>query len=176
MTWNKGEIQKSIEIYKEKCLKLKFLKDEKEKKEEERKKQIEFLECATKARAILQKIAQDTQEQVKTHLCGLVNMALDVVFEETYKFGIEFVQRRNTIEADVFLEENDKRLYNPLGEVGLGVCEVIGSILKITLWKLKKGLNNLIILDEPSSSLHSEESIERLSGLFKNISNELHVY
>jgi len=122
-------------------------------------------------RAIIQRVAQDTQRQVEFHMSHLVTKALNAVYTKPYEFRIEFVERRGKTECDMFLIEDDEKL-DPLTMTGGGVCDIIAFVLRLAIWSIDKSRPTLIC-DEPFKFLHSEELQTRCSEMVKTISEQL---
>lgn len=82
-------------------------------------------------------------------LGDIITEGLTVVFPQSqYKFCIEFVERRGTVEADIYLEDVNHNKYHPLDAVGGGVTDFISLLLRITYIILSKS-ENLLVADEP---------------------------
>lgn len=138
---------------------LKELKTEREilkkrikgwKKEKEEK--LILLDNLKTTRDIFQKASKLTQQQLSVQVSDIVSKALAIVFEDPYEFGIEFVERRNTTECDLFFEKNGNR-YSPLSDCGYGAADVASLALRVAFWKLEKDARNVLILDEPTRNL-----------------------
>lgn len=125
-----------------------------------------------KVRTILQQVAQDIQSSFKVRLSEIVTLALCTIFDETYIFNIDFVQKRNKTETEIYIMKGDVRL-SPLDSMGGGVLQVISFALRLSLFLLKTPrLRNTIILDEPFSFLskdHQEKAGELLLTLSKKL-------
>ena len=97
--------------------------------------------------AILKKIAKQTQDEIVFHISNIITMALNSIFEENYEFKLEFIERKNRIESNMYLLKNGKKT-DPLNANGGGIVDVISFALRISIWNLVKN-RNTIILDEP---------------------------
>jgi len=107
------------------------------------------LENLEKAQAVLQAVAQQTQEALSYHVAELVSLALEAVFPLPYTFKVEFVQKRGKTEADL-LFERDGMVRDPIDDTGGGVVDVAAFALRVSLWSLQKYKTRpIIILDEP---------------------------
>jgi DNA repair ATPase RecN len=107
---------------------------------------------ALRARVIVQKVAQSTQQNLEFHISNLVTMGLAAIFPEPYVFKAEFVQRRGKTECDLFYlpegeESEDKRL-EPMSQIEGGGLDVTNVMLRIAYWTLKKNRASFV-LDEP---------------------------
>lgn len=123
------------------------------------------------AQKILQIVSKQTQQEVIIHISGIINLALNTIFEESYEFKIDFIEKRGKIEADIYLLKNKEDRIDPMTASGGGVVDVISFALRIALWSLS-GMRNVIILDEPFRFL-SRELQPRAGILLKNISKKL---
>lgn len=145
---------KTFEYYKQKynedCIKKNLIRKEIKKNNSrllEEKKEYEYI---LQAQEIIKKVAQETQDQIKFFITDIVNEALQSIpFEEDPPiFEMEFVQRRNQIECDLyFLEEGNK--CEPLISEGGGVLSITSFALLLACWSLQTRKNNAIFFDEP---------------------------
>lgn len=87
---------------------------------------------------------------LSSRLGDIISEGLAQVFPESgYTFMIEFVERRNTIEADLFFMDADGERYDdPLDDVGGGVVDFSSILLRIAYILLSK-YRNFIVADEP---------------------------
>jgi DNA repair ATPase RecN len=116
--------------------------------------------------------ALKTQEQIQFHISDITSLALSAVFPEPYKLVLEFVERRNKTECDLYFSRNEERL-NPLDSSGGGPVDIASFALRIASWSLKQpNGNNTIILDEPFKNL-SKEYREQGSMLLQEVSQKL---
>ena len=65
---------------------------------------------AEKALKLVDKVARQTQEKLQYHISNLVSMAEASVFDDPYQFEVEFVQRANKTECDLWFVKNKERL------------------------------------------------------------------
>ncbi|MCP4475372.1 MAG: hypothetical protein GY821_12570 [Gammaproteobacteria bacterium] len=127
-----------------------------------------------KALFIIQKVARDTQAELEYHISDVVSMALDTIFDDPYKFKIEFVLKRNKTECELLLEKKGEKI-NPLSACGGGVIDVVSFALRIALWTLQTPKSrNTFILDEPFKFL-SKDLLPRASELLKELSDRLNI-
>ena len=102
-----------------------------------------------KAQALVQQIAQETQEELQYKIADLVTLALQTVFPEPYIFIVRFTQKRGRTEATMLVEREGMEI-DPYEASGGGVIDVIAFALRLCLWKLKaKRTRGTMILDEP---------------------------
>jgi DNA repair exonuclease SbcCD ATPase subunit len=126
------------------------------------------------AREIIKEVAIKTQEQLQFHISDITSMALETVFENAYKLEIEFIQRKNKTECDVFFSRNGNKV-DPLSSSGGGAVDIASFALRIASWSLTRpNLRNTIILDEPMKFV-SKEYREQTSQMLKEISDKLDI-
>lgn len=132
------------------------------------------IKCTEKAQAIIQKVAKDTQQELEYHISDIVSMALDTIFDEDYKFKINFIVKRNKTECELLFEK-DGELMNPLEDDAGGAVDIASFALRIALWTLQAPRSrNTIILDEPFRFL-SRDLIPRAALLLKELSQRLNL-
>ena len=137
-------------------------------------KKKEEAEDWSKVQAIIQEVAQKTQQELEYHISELVSLALSDVFPDPYKLGIEFCLRRNKTEADIyFSKEGSEERFNPISSSGGGAVDIACLALRISLWNLTSPRKrNCIIFDEPLRFLSKD--LQPLAGkMIKDISNKL---
>lgn len=122
-------------------------------------------------RALFQKAAQDTQQKLEFHISNLVSTALAAVFDDPYTFQLEFVQKRNKTEAELWFVRNGEKM-KPIDASGGGAVDVASFALRIAFWSLTKKTRPLIILDEPFKHLSSDLQ-NRASDMLKMLSENL---
>lgn len=129
------------------------------------------LEKIEAAQFIVQKVAQQTQEQFKFRVESIVTMALQAVFPEPYEFKVEFEIKRNQTEAKLSFVRNGEDV-DPLTATGGGAVDVAAFALRVTLWSLGK-TRPVIVLDEPfrfvSRDLQAKagQMVKELAGKLK---------
>jgi exonuclease SbcC len=132
------------------------------------------IDHTTKAQIIIQKVAQETQNQFKINVNALVTTALGIVFEnDAYEFEIDFVTRRGKTEADIwFIHSNGKKL-DPMASSGGGAVDIAAFAARVALWNLSGPKTRpIIVLDEPFRFLSA--NLQPLaSAMVKEISQEL---
>jgi len=127
-----------------------------------------------KAQAILQQVAQKTQQELQYRISELCSLALYGVFEEPYELVLEFVVRRGKTEADIYFLRDGERV-DPLTAAGGGVVDVASFALRMALWTLKQPRSrNVILLDEPFRFV-SRELQPKASAMLKELSRRLGV-
>jgi DNA repair exonuclease SbcCD ATPase subunit len=124
------------------------------------------------AKEIIRTVGQKTQEQIQFHIEDIVSMALDAVFDNPYKFSVEFIQRRNKTECDLYFVRDGNKV-DPLTASGVGAVDVAAFALRIASWSMSTPHSrNTIILDEPFRFL-SKNYQEQASLMLNEISQKL---
>lgn len=108
-------------------------------------------EALIPAQAFLQKIAQDTQNQLRFCVKDIVQLALDTCFPGEYKFDLVFEIKRGKTEAKLLFLSGGEEI-NPMDASGGGVVDIASFALRISQWVLGN-TRNTIILDEPFKHL-----------------------
>ena len=125
-----------------------------------------------KAREIIRLVGLQTQEQLQFHISDITSLALEAVFPNPYKLEVEFIQRRNKTECDLYFVR-DRMKVDPLTASGVGAVDVATFALRIASWSMARPKSrNIIILDEPFRYL-SENYQERASSMLSEISDKL---
>ena len=128
-------------------------------------------ENSIKARALIQEIAQETQQEIEFHISNLVTLAISIVFpDDDIKFVTRFVQRRNKTECDLLFEE-DGNEYRPLDGSGYGAVDIAAFALRLALWSLNPS-SEVMILDEPFRDV-SPDLQSRVGEMLKTLSDKL---
>ena len=125
-----------------------------------------------KALEVVKLAALKTQEQIQYHISDITSLALSAVFPEPYELIIEFVERRNKTECDLFFSRNGQRI-DPMNSSGGGPIDIASFALRIASWSLQRPIrSNTIILDEPMKNL-SKEYQEQGALMLQEVSRKL---
>ena len=125
------------------------------------------------AQAFLQKVAQDTQSQLKFQIEDIVNLALETCFPNEYEFQLQFNIARGKTDAElVFLSQKTGRPTDPMNASGGGVVDLTAFALRIASYALEQGVDNVIILDEPFRFI-SRDLQARAGEILKSLSTKL---
>jgi len=146
-----------------------------EKSEKVLKSKLKHLEEESKsleeARDIFKKAALLTQNYLASHLSTIVTKALRATFfEKDMHFKVEFVERRNVTECDMWFEENGHS-YSLLESRGYGMTDIASFALRVA-YVLLHSSENMLVIDEPFRNL-SEDKHEAASQMIKELSKEL---
>jgi len=130
---------------------------------------------AEEAQTIIQNVAQLTQQELEYHVSELVTLALAGILPDPYTLDVEFVQRRNRTECDLYFTRNGKQV-DPMNGSGGGAKNVGAFGLRVSLWSLAPvRTQNVLILDEPFSGLKGEEANCKAIQMVKTISEKLNL-
>jgi hypothetical protein len=169
-----NSIQEARKIYEQRIGSRNTLIGQKASKEIELVKLNKIYDNVVKARVVVQAVAKATQSSIEFHISNLVTMALASVFPEPYEFKLEFVERRNSTEADCIFIKNGNRIDDILHFGGGGVADVANLALIISLWSLKKS-RPIFLNDEPDKFLHSLAFQERASQMMKMMCDKIKI-
>ena len=100
--------------------------------------------------ALISQSIQVMYESLSAQLGDIITEGIRCVFPDSpyIKFVIEFVPRRDNVEADLYLIDRNGEKYHPMDAVGGGVADLIAILLRITYIKLSRN-DNLLVADEP---------------------------
>jgi DNA repair exonuclease SbcCD ATPase subunit len=130
------------------------------------------LKSNEEAREIIRAVGLKTQQQLQYHISDITSMALETVYQEPYTLIVEFVQRRNKTECDLYFKRNGNR-YTPMDDAGGGVINIAAFALRVASWNLQTPRSrNTIILDEPFGNV-STDLLPRVGEMLKQISEKL---
>lgn len=136
------------------------------------KQKQEMFEKLDQAREIIRQVGLRTQQQLQFHISDITSLALDAVFDDPYQLKVEFVERRNKTECDLFFVRNGQEI-DPLEASGYGAVDVAAMALRIASWSMKNPKSdNVIVLDEPFRFL-SQDRQELASKMLKELSSRL---
>lgn len=128
-----------------------------------------------KAREIVNQVGLHTQQQLQYHISEITSLALDAVFDNPYELVVEFVQRRNKTECDLWFKRGDSRV-EPLDASGYGAVDIAAFALRAATWSMRTPRSrSVLILDEPFKHLKQEETNRRALEMIKEISRKLNL-
>lgn len=127
------------------------------------------------AKEIIRAVGQKTQEQLQFHISDITSIALEAVFDDPYELKVDFVQRRNKTECDLFFVRDGNGI-KPTESAGVGAVDVACFALRIaSLSMMLPKSNNTIILDEPFKHLRGEAENERVLQMMQTISRMMNM-
>lgn len=125
------------------------------------------------AREIIREVGIKTQQQLQYRISEITSLALEAVFDDPYELVVEFVQRRNKTECDLYFSRDGNRV-EPMEASGFGAVNIAAFALRAASWSMQRPRSrNVLILDEPLKELKGEESNRRALDMIKEISREL---
>jgi DNA repair exonuclease SbcCD ATPase subunit len=123
--------------------------------------------------AYTQEVAKQTQEQIKFQLEDIVNLALNAVYSDKYKFSVLIEAKRGGTEARLVLFNENGDELDPMSSTGGGVCDILSFALRIALLIISKN-ERVLIMDEPFKFI-SKDVKEPAIEIIKRISTDLNV-
>jgi hypothetical protein len=126
-----------------------------------------------KAREIIRIVGQKTQEQLKYHISDITSLALEAVFDDPYELAVDFVERRNKTECDLYFVRDGSKV-DPLTASGVGAVDVAAFALRVAAWSMNNPrTRNVLILDEPFKHLKGEKENKQVLEMIHKISKKL---
>lgn len=171
------QIQNRLDDFKLKLIKEDTRKEEYISQLDEKTKECEKLErdnkVLTGALYLLEQCNITARDFVKVEVEQLVTQGLRSIFENpTIQFNIDFVMKRNQIEAEFTLsrEEAGARIQGDiLSTYGGGIVDVISISLRIIIMQLMK-VKGPLVLDEPGKMI-SAQFISAFGKFLTEVSN-----
>jgi len=141
------------------------------------KRQLKELEIEqdllTQSREIFQKASLVTQNHLAQHLSSIVTKALrSVFFEKDISFKVEFVERRNSTECDMWIVESGHE-YEILESRGFGIADIVSFSLRVAYILLHPS-DNVLCIDEPFRNL-AKNKHDFASRMIQELSRELKI-
>lgn len=145
----------------------------KQDKRRELRQQNQNMLILERSQVVLQRAAEMTQQQLEYHISELGTLAAQSVFTDPYQLSVEFIQRRGKTEADIFFDQNGKKIH-PLSADAGGAVDVAAFALQVTLWSLRRPkTRNVLILDEPLKHLKGGNLPAKGAEMIKELSSKL---
>jgi DNA repair exonuclease SbcCD ATPase subunit len=95
------------------------------------------------------------------------------VFPNPYELKVEFIQRRNKTECDLYFVREGHKV-DPLTASGVGAVDIASFALRIASWSMKKPrTRNVILLDEPFKHLKGKDANHRVLNMINEISKRM---
>lgn len=133
------------------------------------KKRLEAIDIA---QALIQQVAQETQNQLVYHIEDVVNTALSTCFPDEYGFKLIFEIKRNKTEARLVFTKDGYEI-DPMSSSGGGAVDVAAFALRIAAWSISSN-DNVLIVDEAFRFL-SRDLQPRAAEIMQEISKRLGV-
>jgi len=133
------------------------------------------LEYHEQAREVIRQAGLKTQEALSFHISSITSLALQAVFgEEAYELEVDFVQRRNKTECDLWFARGGDNV-SPMEASGGGAVDVASFALRVASWSMNTPRSRpVIVLDEPMRFLSSDLQ-PKASEMLKELSKKLGV-
>jgi DNA repair exonuclease SbcCD ATPase subunit len=123
------------------------------------KEDKEKVEIYKSVNLLFEKASVIARKKIKDEIEVLITHGLQSVFEDpNIEFKVEFVSRRNQIEADFYLEwiDQEKKIRGQITETfGGGVVDIISIVLRLVVLELAN-IHGPLFLDEPGKMLSSQ--------------------
>ncbi len=131
-------------------------------------------ENSEEAQKILQAVAESVQKIAHDKIANVVSRCLEAVFDEPYKFIIDFERKRGKTEANLTFERDGLSM-DPLSASGGGVVDVAAFALRLACLLLTRPpLKRILLLDEPFRFV-SNSYRPRIRSLLESLSDEMNV-
>jgi len=171
-----GQLKSSFDVEVLKLERIKGRYEEKKKTLEnitsKLKEDEERVEIYKNVLLLFEKASVVARRKIKDEIELLITHGLQSVFEDPgIAFKVEFVSRRNQIEADFYLEwiEQEKKIRgNIVDSFGGGIVDIISLVLRLVVLELSGTLGPLF-LDEPGKML-SEQYIPNFGNFLVELS------
>jgi len=125
-----------------------------------------------KALEVLQHVAAEIQNEAHHKISSLVSKCLAMVFDNPYKFKIEFVKKRGKTEANLLFTRDGHSL-DPMDSSGGGVIDVASFALRLACLSLTvPKQRQVIIMDEPFRNV-SAGYRSRIRAMLELLTEEL---
>lgn len=126
---------------------------------------------------LITKSMQMMYSNLSSQLGDIATECLLLVFPDSNytQFMIEFVQRRDTVEADLYLVDVHGYKYHPVDAVGGGVADLLSLMLRISYIVLSE-YDNFLLADEPLKFIDRErlpETAEFIKKVCKDLNFKL---
>ena len=121
------------------------------------------------AQTIIQKIAVETQTQLRFKIEDIVNKILETTFPE-YSFELEYEVKRGKSEANLKFYKGTHQV-DLMDGCGGGNVDCACIALRLAIWSLSD-TRSLLILDEATKHLSADDT-PRFAYIFSAIVNEL---
>lgn len=132
--------------------------------------------AVNEAGLILQRVAQQVQQQAHSAIVGVVSRCLQAVFgDDAYEFDIVFERKRGKTEARLSFRRDGHEVHPTMG-AGHGCRDIASFALRIACMMLTKpALRRVLVLDEPFAHVHGEVQRKKARELIETLPTELGV-
>lgn len=134
----------------------------------------EHLAAVREARALVRSVAKVTMEAAHRSIASVVTRCLEAVFGPgSFRFHIDFVEKRGRTEAELWFLDADGHRTDPLGADSGGAVDVAAFGLRLACLLLSRPkLRRLLVLDEPFRNIHGRGNRERAANLLPSLARD----
>lgn len=129
------------------------------------------------ARAVVQRVAQQTQDQLRYHITALGTMALQAVFGDDIQLDLQFQEQKGKVLAVLrFLRGDEQQATDPLESDSGGASDIAAFALRCSLWAMRRPRTRaLMVLDEPFKNINdpSRDMHRRAAEMVQEVSKRL---
>jgi len=152
--------------------KLDHLELQGEEEEENMAKAERMIARTQEAQTILQLVAEAVQQKAHEKLAQVVSSCLSTVFEDPYRFKIQFERKRGKTEAHLrFLRRGLD--VDPITASGGGAVDVAAFALRVACLMLHRPrLSKIVVLDEPFKFV-SAQYRENIKAMLESLTDDL---
>lgn len=123
---------------------------------------------------IIKNVGIKTQSQLSYNISEIVGMAMEAILDNPYAIELDFVDKRNKPECNIYFVRGKKRI-NPFFAGG-GAQDVAAFALRVATWSMQLTKSrNILILDEPFKLLKGEAANKRMLEMVSEVSKRLGV-
>lgn len=134
------------------------------------------LSSAEDAQRIIQESSLAIQNIVYASINTVVSKCMETVFDQPYRFKIEFERKRGKTEAVLKFIRDGIELDDPINQAGGGVIDVAAFALRLAALILQRPpLRRILVCDEPWRCLRGRTYRSRMRALVESLSKELGV-
>lgn len=130
-------------------------------------------ENTEKAHKIMQAAAKISQKHLAEHLSVIATQAIRAVIHQPFDFVCEFVERRGSTEADLYLTKDGHR-FEILSSLGGGLADVISLALKVA-YLLLSNVDKVLIIDEPARHINDINQRKRFVEVLAHLSSQFDI-
>lgn len=124
------------------------------------------------ARAIIQLVAKQTQDQLCWSISEIVTLAQAAVFPDPYEFAVEFEMKRGRTAAKLVFKRGEAEL-DPMDASGGGPVDVAAFALRVAMWSIRNPRSRpTLVLDEPFKNV-SKKHRDKAGEMLKEVSEKL---
>lgn len=139
----------------------------------EKKAQLEEdLTAAKDAKVLVSEAARAALSAAALRVNELGTLALKSVMDEDSALRVDLVERRNRVEADVFIER-EGHLTRPMSGSAGGEIDLVALALQVSFWAMGRKTRPILILDEPLKWLKGADLPSRGAEFMEKLSKEL---